>query len=357
MKIKEINIKNFRSYKSLSLKINKNTNIFVGKNAQGKTNLIESIYVLGITKSHRTFLEKNLIKESEDFSKISTKIENKELEIIITQKGKSLKINKKPIRKTSEYISNLLVIMFSPEDLELIKGSPSVRRKYLNVEISQLEKKYLIDINEFTKALKMRNEYLKQTTESTIDKEYINILNERLIKFATEITQYRKKYIIDINKQLEKVAKELTKDKIKIIYKPNPENIENYKDILEKNIKRDLFQKATTYGPHRDDLVFQTEGKETNEYGSQGQQRLAVLSLKLSEIEIIKEKTKEYPILLLDDVFSELDQEKRNNIIKFLKKDIQSFITTTDLNNIEKSLLLESDIFFVENSQIKGNLT
>ena len=370
MQINNISIRNFRNYDNLELDFNSRINIFIGDNAQGKTNLLESIYVLAITKSHRIFIDNNLIKNKEIYTKIKgTIISNntkKNLEILINSKGKSVKINNNIIKKISDYISNFNVIIFYPDDLELIKGNPSVRRKFLNIEISQLNNKYLSILNEYNLILKDRNNYLKDIRIENVDKTYIDILNNKLVEKGLYIFKLRKEFLDDISIKISSIYENIYgKKDIKIKYNSNID-FDNYneKDIklkylekLNNNLKREILQGTTLYGPHRDDFSFIIEEEEIKEYGSQGQHRLAVLCIKLAELEIFKEKKGEYPILLLDDVFSELDEKKKNNIIKYIGKDIQTFITTTDIKNINEQLLNDSTIFEILDGNILNKTT
>ena len=320
MRITNIAINNFRNYEYINLNFNNNLNIFVGNNAQGKTNLLESIYVLGITKSHRVYIDKNLISDGEIYTKIkgNVKKENEELnlEILINAKGKSVKINNSIVRKVSEYISNFTVIIFCPDDLDIIKGSPSTRRKLLNIEIGQIDNKYLMYLNDYAGLLKTRNEYLKKSTFDNIDNNYIEVINEQLIEKAINIYKKRKEFVSLINIEASKIYRQLSRsNNLTIKYNTNidledftdEEIRKKMKSKFNSNLKREILFGTTIHGPHRDDILFNINDKDIREYGSQGQQRLAILSLKLGEVNIFKNITNEYPILLLDDVFNELD--------------------------------------------------
>ena len=316
MVLEKINIFQFRNYNTLELTLSPGINIIYGKNAQGKTNLLESIYVLALTKSHRSFIDNNLIKVGEPGAKIKG----------TNQKQKKLKIDQTEIKKISDYISKMNIIIFYPEDLDLIKGSPSIRRRFLNLEISQINSNYLNLYNEYTKILKMRNDYLKKVNKGiSIDHSYFEILNKYFVEKAVLIYQYRNKFINQLNKILEKM-----------------DRLQNAEMKLG----------STLIGPHRDDIEFYIEDKNIKNYGSQGQQRMAVLALKLSEIELFKEKTGNIPILLLDDVFSELDENKKNNLLSYIKNEIQTIITTTDLNSIDKSILKKSKLIEIDDGKI-----
>ncbi len=366
MILKELSIINFRNYKNISINLSPKINIIYGNNAQGKTNLLESIYVLGITKSHRSFIDNNLIKSGEKKSKIKgiVKIENLNttLEVNIENKNKQLKIDNNDIKKVSDYISKMNIIIFYPEDLELIKGSPAIRRRYINLELAQLYPNYLILISEYNKLLKIRNEYLKKMQKNiSVDNNYFCILTNYLIEKAVNIYIYRKKFIDQINFNATKIFKNISElDNFYIKYKPNIDFDKYEKDylkkILDEKIKKayqnEIKIGSTLFGPHKDDFEFYIDNFNLKNYGSQGQQRVAILSLKLSEIEIFKNERNTEPILLLDDVFSELDDIKKNNLLLHINDNIQTIITTTDLKNIDAEIIKQSKIINIDNGMI-----
>ncbi|MDD3241224.1 MAG: DNA replication/repair protein RecF [Bacilli bacterium] len=363
MIISKISLLNFRNYKKISLNLSENMNIFIGNNAQGKTNILESIYILALTKSHRLGVENNLIKNGSDFFKINGSIRVndfiKKLEVGLVNGKKIVKINNNEIKKISDYISNLNIINFSPEDLDIIKGSPGIRRDLLNIEISQIYPGYIDKLNRFNKLLKIRNEYLKNMYgKNNRNMNYFEIINDKYIDLAIEIFEYRNDYIKKINLIISDIYENLTgMKKIEIEYINNfidnkKDKVENFKNLLKKNIEREISQGMTLYGPHRDDLIFKLNNSDLKFFGSQGQQRLAIISFKLSEIKIFKELTGTQPILLLDDIFSELDISKRNKLIKYIIGKTQTIITTTDLKNINKTLVKNSKIFEVKNGVI-----
>lgn len=348
MIINELRLKNFRNYSNLEIKLNPHINIFYGNNAQGKTNLLESIYVLGLTKSHLLNVDSSLIKDNESIFKITGVITKnkikKKLEITINQNNKLLKIDNKEVKKVSDYINNSLnIIIFYPEDLEIIKGSPNNRRNYLNLELSQLSDNYLKILTEYNKLLKIRNDYLKKMSKGEyIDETYFKIITTYLIDKAMLIYKMRNKFINKINESCNKIFKEITKlDGFSVKYIQNfIIDSNDYKNSLfeklENNLRKEIKFGTTLYGPHRDELEFYLKDKNLKQYGSQGQKRLAILSIKLSEIDIFKQYKNTSPIILLDDVFSELDDIKKNNIINYIKNDIQVIITTTELKKINK---------------------
>ena len=363
MKLTKINLLNFRNCANVNISFCENMNIFIGNNAQGKTNILEAITMLALTKSHRVGVNPNIIMFNKKKAQIKGVVKKNKIiskmEVVVTEEGKSLKINQNDIKKVSDYISNLNVIVFTPDDLEIVKGSPNIRRNLLNIQLSQISKTYLNTYNEYNKLLKTRNEYLKILFSNNIaDKTYLDIITEKLIEKAIIIYQKRKEYI-DFDKYYREIA---GFDGLKVIYTQNID-FENYdyetirkkmKHIFCKNYNKELNYGMTMYGPHRDDFYFEYNDKDLKLYGSQGQQRLAVLSFKLSEIPIFKEYCGSEPVLLLDDIFSELDIKKRNRMLKIINSyDIQSIITTTDLKNINKNYLVDSFIYKVKNGNIE----
>ncbi|MFA5407631.1 MAG: DNA replication/repair protein RecF [Bacilli bacterium] len=365
MIIKQLQLKHFRNYEEMTVNFNNKINIFIGKNAQGKTNILESIYTLAITKSHRTHFDTNLIKKDCKCAKIRGTISKKnqkddsELEVLINNKGKKASINHNPTRKISDYISYFNVIIFHPDDLDIIKGSPVERRKFLNIEIGQLDNRYFLILNNYNTILKNRNEYLKRVSIGNYDANYLEILTNQLIDNAIKIYAYRHEFVDKINVAIELVNGKIQGlDNLSLKYEtslPLCNNEDMRQKLLAKfhaNIQKEIAMSQTMIGPHRDDFLFFTNGRNLKEFGSQGQQRMAVLSLKLAEIELFKEEKGEYPVLLLDDIFSELDSDKRHKIIKYLNKRMQIIITTTDISDIEKSIIARATIFLVDKAQV-----
>lgn len=363
MIIKSLELVNFRNYDNVFINFSPKLNIIYGNNAQGKTNILEGIYVLCLTKSHRLYVDNNLIKNGCSTTKLNGKFEDKildkDLKLLITEKGKILEKNNNKIKKINEYVSESNIIIFYPEDLNLIKGSPLERRRYLNIELSQLYSEYMINLNNYNKILKIRNDLLKKLKNNIqIDLNYFFIITDYLIDKSIIICQLRKKYFEEINKYCEKIYKKISGyDNFRLIYKPNidieQEDLKIYLIDYFRKIYNDEIKLGTTLiGPHKDDYYFELNGINLKEYGSQGQQRMAILTLKLSEIEIFKDLKKEKPILLLDDVFSELDDNKKNLLLKYIDDDIQVIITTTDLDNINNKILEKAKLFEIQNGKI-----
>lgn len=365
MILKEIEISNFRNYSHLSLEFSKNINIIYGNNGQGKTNLLESIYVLAFTKSHRSFIDNNLIKKNEMSASLKGTILNDisyKLDLLLNSNSKQIKIDNKKAPKISSYITKTNIIIFSSEDIELIKGGPLNRRKYLNIQLSQLSENYYQTLNDYNKLLKMRNDCLKKINNNEyVDMNYFNIITEYLINKSVFIYQMRNKYIERLNKVCPNVFEEISKLKgFHINYNFqlsqttfDKESIKNkLKEIYAKEYQKEVMAKTTLYGPHRDDFAFYLNDQDLKSFGSQGQQKMAILALKLSEIEIFKDYKKTNPIILLDDVFSDLDNNKKNNLLKHIDKDSQVIITTTELDNIDSNILKGAKCILIENGKV-----
>ena len=342
-------------------------NIFVGDNAQGKTNILEAITFLALTKSHRLGVHPNVIMFNKKKAKIKGVIQKEKiiskLEVEIVDNEKKLFVNQTEIRKVADYISNLNIIVFSPDDLEIIKGSPNVRRNLLNIQLSQISKIYLNIYNEYNKLLRTRNEYLKVLFQNSIaDSSYLDIITDKLIEKATFIYQKRKEYLDLINESINTYYKDINGEVgLLVRYEPNIEFSDydgetirkTLKHYYKKNYKKELNYGMTLVGPHRDDFFFFLSDKNLKFFGSQGQQKTAVLAYKLSEIPIFESMLSTKPVLLLDDIFSELDLKKRNRLLKLIHTGIQSVITTTDLKNINKKYLTDAYIYNVKNGKVE----
>lgn len=364
MILTKISLVNFRNYKKCNVKFNNQVNIFLGNNAQGKSNILESIYVLALTKSYRTNYDDILKRKGSDSYKIVGDIKIgkyfKNLSVLSSNNEKKVFINDTNIKKISDYVSTFNVILFSPEDVETIKGTPSLRRDLLNIEISQLSQQYIKNYNEYNKILKMRNDYLKLIyTNGISDYRYLDVLTNNLIDRAVNIYKERISFINKINENISTIYNNLTKsDQLKILYEANI-------DITNTNLREQLGEKyrlnqnkevvagMTLYGPHRDDFSFIINDNDAKTYGSQGQQKMAMIAFKLAEIPIFEELTGTKPVLLLDDIFSELDKSKKNHLIEFINDGIQVIITANDTVGISKKLLNNAKVFRIENGKIK----
>ena len=366
MYLKEIKLTNFRNYENLTLKLHSGINIICGQNAQGKTNLLESIYVLGLTKSHRSFIDHNLIQNDKKFSRIEGILSIDEfdtkMELALEPKKKQMKIDSTSVVRTSDYISKMNLIIFYPEDLELLKGSPGIRRRYLNMELCQLYGNYLNLLNDYNKLLKIRNDLLKKMTkEQEMDQNYFQIITTYLIDKAVSIYRMRKRFIDKLNCISPEIYKNITgMDGFHLVYKPSIEIDSCEKDTLKERLQKKFDQMlsveqklgVTMIGPHRDDFDFYIGDLNIRSFGSQGQQRVSILALKLSEIEIFTEYRGTTQILLLDDVFSELDDEKKNNLLKYMNQKIQTIITTTELTSIDETLKKHSKMIKIDHAEV-----
>lgn len=360
MWLESLHIQHFRNYQEANISFHKGLNVFLGQNAQGKTNILESIYFLALTRSHRTKTDKDLLQFTETSLHVSGLLHRSTgklpLDIELTDKGRITKINHLKQSRLSDYIGHMNVILFAPEDLQLVKGAPILRRKFMDVELGQIKPIYLSDLSSYNHILKQRNTYLKSNEK--VDLTYLSVLDHQLADFGSRVIQHR----LDFIKKLEAFAQikhldiSQQKENLTLSYQstiPFTEGvniIDSFLTELERSRKRDIFKKNTSLGPHRDDLTFFINGMNAH-YGSQGQHRSLVLSLKLAEIELMKETTREYPILLLDDVMSELDNERQIKLLETISEKIQTFITTTSLEHLH-TLPDELKIFRVSNGHL-----
>ncbi len=352
MNVTNLELVNFRNYSKIKFNNFKKINVIIGKNSIGKTSILESIYFGSLTKSFRSSSEDVLIKTNEEFLKVKIRLEEsnktKKLEIILNNTGKKTKINGNIKKKLSEYIFQYRVILFSPDELKILKESPMTRRSYLNIEISQIDKSYIKKLNNYNILIKNKNDYLKKLyLNKNLDLNYIDVLDEKIADLGLDICLSRRNYINDINKFINKKFKKfMPTENIKINYISDFDDLNKREAIklLKSNRNKEIILGITSTGVHRDDIIFLHNDKNSREYSSQGIQKLIMLSMKLSELEIFIKKYNINPILLLDDLFSELDNINQNKVIEFLNKKVQVFITTTDLNNIDNNLLKKSKI-------------
>ena len=337
MVIKSMSLQNYRNYKSLNLDFDPNTNIFYGDNAQGKTNILEAVYVSGTTKSHRSSKDRELIHFGEEEAHICSFIEKKGIVHKIDMhlrknKTKGIAIDGIPIKKASELFGIIHFVFFSPEDLSIIKNGPSERRRFIDVELCQLDRVYLHNLSNYNKLVLQRNKLLKELYIHPDYGELLDVLNMQMIQYGTQIIRSRNKFVKDLNEIIQKIHSQLSggQEKIVLEYECNASE-EDFPLLLKRNMDRDIRLKTTTTGPHRDDLSFLVNEVDIRKFGSQGQQRTAALSLKLSEIELVKKTVHDTPILLLDDVLSELDSNRQNYLLNNIQN-IQTLITCTGLD-------------------------
>ena len=358
MYIKNLKIINFRKIENIDIELNKNINVFIGNNAQGKTSILNAIYMLALTKFDKNVNDEEIIKKGSLFGKVKGNIKvgkiSKKLEIILEKNVKVLRIDGNVCNRVTDYLSNLNVIMFSPDALDIVKKSPCIRRNLMNVELCQLYPSYVKILNEYNKILKIRNEYIRKNFNN-INFDYFDVVTSNLIDRAIIIMNYRKAFISKLNENISNVYYKIMKQEgLKINYVCNLPCCDKNELIkfYRENFVNEISQKVTLFGPHRDDFDFYLHDENLKLYGSQGQQRVAILSLKLSEISIFKEVKGYYPIVLLDDIFSELDIEKRRNLLKFIKSNIQFIITTTDVKNISSKILNKASVFNLKDGKI-----
>ena len=359
MFIKRLQMLNYRNYNALDIELCPNVNVFMGDNAQGKTNILEAIYYCAFAKSHRTSKDKELINWNGEHAFISVDVGrerlDKRIDISILKDGKkSIRINKIKIKKIGELFGNFNVVMFSPEDLRIIKDSPGVRRKFIDMELCQLNSKYYYNLVQYNKVLNERNMLLRNRNAN---KDMLDIYDMQLVEFGYNIIKERINYIGKLNKYAEKIHSDITsgKENIKFKYISTIKDLENIKDnfyaLLEKNRAKDCERGITSIGPHRDDFFVYINDIDTKSFGSQGQQRTAVLTMKFASLEIIKEVTGEFPILLLDDVLSELDFSRKKYILSTIGQ-IQTIITCTGIEDLYEYLDEKAKVFKVKNGEI-----
>jgi DNA replication and repair protein RecF len=370
MQLNSLELQGYRNYDSLKLSTEGGVNIFIGPNAQGKTNLIEAIHVLSLTKSHRTSKDKELIGWNQSAATIKAQMERKygevSLELQLSAQGKKAKINGLEQRKLSSFVGTLNVVLFAPEDLDIVKGAPGVRRRFMDMEIGQVHPGYLYDMQQYQRILQQRNNYLKSTDLSKASPEMLEVWNEQLVTSGVKMMQKRENFIVQLQKWAEKIHAGITggNEHLTVTYRPsfgsstgdvNQDHsslFEQFMLKLSQGKDQEFRRGMTLVGPHRDDLSFAINGKDVQSFGSQGQQRTAALSLKLAELELMHEEIGEYPLLLLDDVLSELDQTRQTQLIETFQSRVQTFITTTGLESVNMSRLKDASIFHVRNGQL-----
>lgn len=364
MIIKSLELSDYRNYESLLLNLDKGTNILYGDNAQGKTNILEAIYMSATTKSHKLSKDKEIIRFGKQEAHIRTIVEKDDIETRIdmhlrSSKSKGIAIDGIKIKKAAELLGIMKIVFFSPEDLSIIKNGPAERRRFIDIELCQLDSFYLYNLNNYNKIVNQRNNLLKNLFVNPELKDTLSIWDKQLISYGSKIIERRKQFIDQLNDIIYSIHKNLSGDKeeLKLIYEPNCD-IDRYEEELMNSHDKDIRLKMTTIGPHRDDISFNVKSESTNgieidirKYGSQGQQRTAALSLKLSEIELVKKITKDTPILLLDDVLSELDSNRQNFLLNSIGN-IQTIITCTGLDEFVNNRFEINKTFRVTNGSI-----
>lgn len=369
MHIDRLELTNYRNYESLTLEFSPTINVLIGENAQGKTNIMESLYVLSMAKSHRTSNDKELIRWSEEYGKIKGDVSKKyghlPLELTLSKKGKKARVNHLEQSRLSDYIGQLNVVMFAPEDLNLVKGSPQVRRRFLDMEIGQISPVYLHDLLTFQKLLKQRNHILKtHQGKSSLNDVMFDVYTDQYIQAAVSVIRKRFEFMELLQKWAEPIHLGISRglEKLDIRYCPvsglnRDASFEEMVDILEQKLKdgqsQELARGLTLVGPHRDDLQFYVNDYDVQTYGSQGQQRTTALSLKLAEIELIKQEVGESPVLLLDDVLSELDDYRQSHLLNTIQGEVQTFVTTTSVEGIDHETIRQAAMFHVKQGHVE----
>ena len=359
LKVNSLKLKNFRNYDLLNVEFDGSTNIFYGNNAQGKKNILEEVYLSGTTKSHRGSKDRDMIRFGEDESHIETVVEKTGISYQIDMhlkknSPKRIAINKMPIRKASELFGIVNLVFFSPEDLNIIKNGPAERRRFIDLELSQLDKVYLNNLSNYNRIVNQRNRLLKELSFGGKKElsDTLEIWEMQMVQYGERLIARRKEFVAQINEIIAKIHQKLTggKESLQIIYEPSTGDLP-FEQALKRYRDRDLRMKSTTVGPHRDDIGFLTGDMDIRRYGSQGQQRTAALSLKLSEIELVRLATHDTPILLLDDVLSELDKHRQNYLLDSIH-DIQTLITCTGVEDFVNHRFSINKVFHVQNGQV-----
>lgn len=358
MIIKSLELENFRNYDSLHLNFDEGTNILYGDNAQGKTNVLEAIYVSATTKSHKGSKDKEIINFSKEEAHIRTFLSKGDMDYRVDMhlrksKSKGIAINGQKLKKAAQLLGLLNVVFFSPEDLSIIKNGPSGRRSFIDMELCQLDKYYLYNLNQYNKIINQRNKLLKDFYFHSDLKDTITIWDSQLVSYGRQIIEARIRFVDQLNDIIFQIHQNLSggREELKITYEPDTTD-NDFEKELSNNMDRDIKLKYTGVGPHRDDFGFIVNGIDIRKYGSQGQQRTAALSLKLAEIELVKQITKDNPVLLLDDVLSELDSNRQNYLLNSIGN-IQTIITCTGLDEFVNNRFEINKVFKVVNGAIE----
>lgn len=351
MKIQRIALKNFRNYDYADFTFAPSTNVLIGKNAQGKTNLIEAIYLLSVAKSFRTRQNQEMIKFDQEFAKIvgnvQTKTSVKQLEMVLFEKGKQAKINQALCHKTSEFVGIFNVVVFTPDDLFFVKGSPKIRRRFMDIELSKMSNIYLSYFNSYQHFLKERNQYLKQANfTKKRDDLYLEVVTNQMIDVQIEIVKQRRAFIEKLNTFAQMIYQRIAKNNetIALCYETfidldSADVKGELKQIYIDDMEKDYRYGKTQHGINKDDIKVLINDKEASQFASQGQQRSIVLAMKIGLLRLIYEEIGEYPVLLLDDVLSELDSERQNLLLNLVSDDIQTFITTTSIDGLSHEVI------------------
>lgn len=368
MRVNALALQDFRNYESLNLDFPEQVVIFRGSNAQGKTNLLESLYMLALAKSHRTNRDRDCIRWDQAHALLKADLARRDrkhrVEVQLSPKGKKVKRNGIEQRRLSDYIGTLNAVMFAPEDLAIVKGSPEKRRRFLDLGISQISPVYLHTLSEYYKILVQRNNLLKDLWRRPDMMPLLDVLTEQLVVAGTQVLLKRRHFIHKLEGWARDIQTRITdgSETLAFVFRTfvnTPEDLDEadlqdrYYRVLEEKADQERERRTTLIGPHRDDILFHVNGMNVQTYGSQGQQRTTALSLKLAEIELIFQEIGEYPILLLDDVLSELDRSRQTHLLAFMRDKVQTFVTTTITDGIDNRLLQDAVIYKVENGNVR----
>lgn len=357
MIIKSIDLQNFRNYELQKIDFDSGTNILYGDNAQGKTNILEAVYLSGTTKSHRGSKDQEMIAFNHNESHIKMIMSRKGIDYRIDMhikrnRSKGIAINGVPIRKSMDLYGIINLVIFSPEDLRIIENGPSERRKFIDMELCQLDKIYASNLINYRRTLEQRNNLLRDISFNPSLEDTIDVWDMQLIRYGREIIARREKFIDQLNNIIKDIHIRLSGGKENLLVKYVPDAKEDeFEDILSRNRERDIRMKYTCAGPHRDDMIFYIDELDVHKYGSQGQKRTSALSLKLAEIEIVKQLTGDKPVLLLDDVLSELDSSRQNYLLNSIS-DVQTIITCTGLDEFINNRFHLDKVFYVTNGHV-----
>lgn len=369
MELNELTLHHFRNYEDLDVTFGSGVNVLLGENAQGKTNMLEAIYFLALARSHRTSNDRELISWQAETAQVKGRVQKSSgvtpLELDLSKHGKKAKVNHLEQAKLSAYVGQLNVILFAPEDLSLVKGAPQIRRRFMDMEFGQMSHKYLYNLAQYRTILRQRNKYLKElSNKQQSDLVLLDVLSDQLAGYGAEIIAQR----VTLLKQLEvwaaQIHQEISQQKEELVFRyatnvadDDLVDVAHIRAALTKLYQerrdKELFQRTTLIGPHRDDLKFFVNGNDVSKFGSQGQQRTTALSVKLAEIDLMHEQTGEYPVLLLDDVLSELDDMRQTHLLTAIQDKVQTFLTTPSLSGVAQKLIHEPKIFNISAGQVQ----
>ncbi len=357
MYITEISLQNFRNLSQLKIEPSSGINVIYGNNAQGKTNFLESLYFCAMGRSLRGKSDQQLIQFGEEESHIRTIVQRSQrydrIDVHLKRdEKKGIAVNGLPVKKLGDLFGTLYAVVFSPEDLSLVKDGPAERRRFLDMELCQLSKVYYYDLQQYYRILKQRNNLLKEIPKKPALQETLFAWDEQLMDYGERIIAARKRFLLRLDEIAAEKLSQLTggRDSLQTAYRPNCEE-GNLAEKLRRNLERDLYFGATQSGPHKDDILFSINGREVKTYGSQGQQRTTALAARLAEIDLIREETGEEPVLLLDDVFSELDEGRQKFLLESIGN-LQAFLTCTGIEDSVRKYIQKDNLFYVENGVI-----